>query len=181
MKREEIKSLLADLGLEENKVKEIVDKVLDLNGKEVNEHKAKMKELEEKVKEYDSIVAKNEELTKGLEEAQGFKDKATKYDEILPKYESYQKEEVHRGLVEKAKAQGIATDFIEFALGKIGEGEDVDTALKDFATNNPRMLEKNFVVAPQPQIGGGRTPVDKNSLSDQDYVNQRQKEINGNM
>jgi Zn-dependent M32 family carboxypeptidase len=156
MKREEIKSLLDGVeGLTEDKVKSIIDGVLNLNGKEVSELKNQMKANEEKAKEYDTLVAKNEELVKGLEEAQGFKDKATKYDEILPKYEESLKTIKDKETFEKIKAKGFDDKFAKFVKSEVGEVEDYDSALEEYAKNNPQYLVPKVEKTTPPEFNGG--------------------------
>jgi chromosome segregation ATPase len=182
MTREE----LTALGLN----KEQIDGVLNKHHEELEAVKNASKEFEEKAKEVetlkethqkeiDELNAKLEESNKNLETYKGFEDKAKKFDEINPKYEEYVKDAKHRSLVEKAKGKGIAEEFIDFALSKVGDNEEeLENNLDTFVKENPRMLTSNFTKSPtNPELIPGAQK-SREQMSDEEYLKERIPEIN---
>lgn len=142
MKREEIKALLNVEGLTDEQKKSIIDSIMDINGKDINDAKEKVKALEEKVKGHDELQAKYEELSKTVDTMKGFEEKAKKFDEINPKYEEALKTAKDNELTTKVKSYGFDDKFVKFIKSEIGEkeGDELDSALKDYATKNPQYL-----------------------------------------
>ena len=64
------------------------------------------------------------------------------YNEIKPKYEEYVQKEQQAKLQNLAKSCEIKDEFIEFALMKVGNVDNVEEALKEFAKNNPHFTSK---------------------------------------
>lgn len=143
---ENLKNLMGDSFKDELSLEEIntfLDgkKLIDLNsGNYVSKEK------------YEKILNKNTELSNQLKD----------YNDIKPRYEEFVAKERAEKLNNLAKSVNIKEEFIEFALSKIGNVEDVETALKDFAKNNPQFTNQVKKVNSNPNLQKGGAVENKN-------------------
>lgn len=143
---ENLKTLLGDSFKEELSLEDVNaflegKKLVDLNS---GNYVAKDK--------YQKVVDKNTEYSNLLKE----------FNDIKPKYDEYvQKEKVER-LNNLAKSVNIKEEFIEFALSKVNGVEDVETALKEFAKNNPQFTNVVKKVNSNPDLQKGSATENKN-------------------
>lgn len=84
------------------------------------------------------------------------------YDTIKAKYDEYVSQEKQSKLTQFAKNAEIKDEFIEFALMKIGDVEDVEKALKDFAKEHPQFTNKIVKVNSNPNLDGKGAVPNKN-------------------
>lgn len=85
------------------------------------------------------------------------------YNEIKPKYEEFIQKEKQLQLQELAKGCDIKEEFIEFALMKVGDVENVEEALKEFAKNNPQFTAKGVKkVNINPNLENGKVKTNPN-------------------
>lgn len=143
---ENLKNLLGDSYKEELSLEDVNaflegKKLVDLNS---GNYVAKDK--------YQKVVDKNTEYSNQLKE---FNDIKLKYDEYV------QKEKVEK-LNNLAKSVNIKEEFIEFALSKVNQEEDVETALKEFAKNNPQFTNVVKKVNSNPDLQKGSATENKN-------------------
>ena len=143
---ENLKNLMGDSfkdGLSLEEINTFLDgkKLIDLNsGNYVSKEK------------YEKIVSKNTELANQLKD----------YNDIKPRYEEFVAKEQAEKLNNLAKSVNIKEEFIEFALSKVGNVDDVETALKDFAKNNPQFTNQVKKVNSNPDLQKGKASENKN-------------------
>lgn len=101
---------------------------------------------------YDKTLNKYNELANQLKE----------FNDIKPKYEEFVRKEQAEKLNNLAKSVNIKEEFIEFALSKVGNVDDVETALKDFAKNNPQFTNQVKKVNSNPDLQKGKANENKN-------------------
>lgn len=85
------------------------------------------------------------------------------YNDIKPKYDEFVQKEKQAKLNELAKSVNIKDEFIEFALMKIGNVENVEEALKEFAKNNQQFTNKVVKVNSNPNLEKGSPEPNKNA------------------
>lgn len=76
------------------------------------------------------------------------------YNEIKPRYDEFIQKEKTEKLNNLAKSVNIKEEFIEFALSKVGETDDVETALKEFAKAHPQFTTQVKKVNSNPNLKG---------------------------
>ena len=76
------------------------------------------------------------------------------YNEIKPRYDEFIQREKTEKLNNLAKSVNIKEEFIEFALSKVGETDDVETALKEFAKSHPQFTTQVKKVNSNPNLKG---------------------------
>lgn len=84
------------------------------------------------------------------------------FNDIKPKYEEYVQKEKAEKLNNLAKSVNIKEDFIEFALSKIGDVENIETALKEFAEKHPQFTNQVKKVHSNPDLQKGGATENKN-------------------
>ena len=88
------------------------------------------------------------------------------YNEIKPRYDEFVQKEKQAKLNELAKAVNIKDDFIEFALMKIGDVENVEEALKEFAKSHPQFTTPIKKVNSNPNLRGNPTENPNQTMND---------------
>ena len=88
------------------------------------------------------------------------------YNEIKPRYDEFVQKEKQAKLNELAKAVNIKDDFIEFALMKIGDVENVEEALKEFAKSHPQFTTPIKNVNSNPNLRGNPTENPNQTMND---------------
>lgn len=84
------------------------------------------------------------------------------YNEIKPRYDEFIRKEKTDKLNALARAVNIKEEFIEFALSKVGEVDDVENALKEFAKTNPQFTTTIKKVNSNPNLQKGNNATNKN-------------------
>lgn len=88
------------------------------------------------------------------------------YNEIKPRYDEFVQKEKQAKLNELAKAVNIKDDFIEFALMKIGDVENVEEALKEFAKSHPQFTTQIKKINSNPKLRGNPTENPNQTMND---------------
>lgn len=88
------------------------------------------------------------------------------YNEIKPRYDEFVQKEKQAKLNELAKAVNIKDDFIEFALMKIGDVENVEEALKEFAKSHPQFTTQIKKINSNPNLRGNPTENPNQTMND---------------
>lgn len=115
---------------------------------------------------YETLLQKSNENNEKLKD----------YDSIKQKYDEYVEKERITNLTKLATDAGIRPEFVEFAISKVGEQEDMTAAFKKFAKENKQFTNQRIVIK-----------TDSNpSLSDEkeqetinDYMNKQIREAAG--
>jgi len=96
--------------------------------------------------------------------------KVKEYEAIKPEYETMKSEREKSKYAEVLKASGIDDAFIEFAIGKVDKGKDLEAYKANaaaFAKENPKMLREKFqTIDASPSLGGTSKVPDFNRMTD---------------
>lgn len=135
MKRADLAALIPDV---DNK-DEIVNQIMAMNGKDINELKAKHIEFEDKIKELELSNAEK------LKEYEDFKTSVADYEELKNKNEIYVKEKQNNEYFNILRKLNFDNDFIdEDIFKKIPQGEDFETKAKEFLENHPKYSAEDY-------------------------------------
>jgi len=100
--------------------------------------------------------------------------KVKDYDTIKPEYERMKGESEKAKYAGVLKTAGIDDAFVEFALGKVEKGKDLEAYkvnAEAFAKSNPKMLREKFqTIDASPSLGGTSNVPDFSKMTDAQII-----------